>query len=138
MRSAQAFRPTRCRWLFLLILAGLVVDRPGPSFAAGMNGPPARSTPPPTMQPAAAATPLLGAIRFFQEYISPADGARCQFAPTCSAYGHQAIHRHGAWLGVLMTTDRLMRCSNLTDPDDYRHLPNGRLVDPVAPAQGGS
>ena len=138
MRNAQAFRPARCRWLLLLILAGLVLDRPGPSFAAGMNGPPRRPAAPAATTATPEAQPLLGAIRFFQEYISPADGPRCQFSPTCSAYGHQAIHRHGPWLGVLMTADRLMRCGYLTDPEDYRHLPNGRLIDPVVPASGGS
>lgn len=102
-----------------------------------MNGPP-RQPPRPlsettdSSEPAAA--PLLGAIRFFQEYISPTDGARCQFSPTCSAFGHQAIHRHGPWLGVLMTADRLMRCGYGTDPERYPRLPNGRLADPVAPA----
>jgi putative membrane protein insertion efficiency factor len=126
--------------LFRLVLAAVLIVAPQGSFAspAAMKGPPvARSA-------ALAATaqeppggPLLGAIRFFQEYISPIDGARCQFAPTCSAFGHQAIRQHGPWLGLLMTTDRLMRCSPLADPEEYPHLPNGRLADPVASTPGG-
>jgi len=128
----------RRRSLLLVALsAGLIFGRPGAAFAAGMNGPPAK--PPPRSAQHVVAShqtsqPLLGAIRFFQDYISPIDGARCQFAPTCSAYGHQAIHRHGSWLGGLMTADRLMRCSYLTDPKLYPQRPDGRLVDPVAVA----
>ena len=122
--------------LWLTVVAGLIAGQPG-TAAAGMNGPPQTSRSPgvtDTTGSAAASLPLFGAIRFFQEYISPADGARCQFSPTCSGFGHQAIHRHGPWLGVLMTTDRLMRCGYGTDPDLYPRLPNGRLADPVAPA----
>lgn len=76
---------------------------------------------------------LLGAIRFFQQYISPTDGARCQFSPTCSSFGHQAITIHGPWLGLFMTTDRLMRCGFLTNRTAYPTLQNGRLSDPVPP-----
>lgn len=77
-------------------------------------------------------SPMLGLIRFFQQYISPIDGARCQFTPTCSAFGHQAIRQHGPGLGLLMTSDRLVRCSDWADPSVYPHLTNGRLSDPVA------
>jgi putative membrane protein insertion efficiency factor len=99
-----------------------------------MRAPGERSAPAPDGAPAPGqeGQPLLGAIRFFKEYISPTDGARCQFAPTCSTFGHQAIREHGPWLGLLMTTDRLMRCSYWTDPADYPRHPNGHLADPVA------
>jgi putative membrane protein insertion efficiency factor len=101
---------------------------------AALRAPKARAAAPPAQTAAAGplGQPLLGAIRLFQTYISPTDGARCQFAPTCSVYGHRAIRDHGPWLGLLMTTDRLMRCSYWTDPAGYPHLPNGRLADPVA------
>ena len=124
-------------WVMALA-AGLALGQSGACFGAGMNGPP-KKMPRPILEndaPSDKATqPFLGAIRFFQEYVSPTDGARCQFSPTCSAYGHQAIHRHGPWLGVLMTADRLLRCGHGTDPDLYPHLPNGRLADPVAAIQ---
>jgi putative membrane protein insertion efficiency factor len=125
--------------LLMALYAGLIFGRPGAALPAGMNGPPAK-TPPRSAQNVAAShqasQPLLGAIRFFQDYISPIEGARCQFTPTCSAFGHQAIHRHGPWLGGLMTADRLMRCSYLTDPTLYPQRPDGRLLDPVAVAPG--
>jgi putative membrane protein insertion efficiency factor len=132
---------TDCRrQLSLLFLAAGLILAPQDGFAssATMKGPSgARSAPPAAATDESTSRPLLGAIRFFQAYISPIDGARCQFAPTCSAFGHQAISRHGPWLGLLMTTDRLMRCSYWTDPVAYPHLPNGRLADPVAANLGG-
>lgn len=76
---------------------------------------------------------FLGAVRFFQQWISPIDGPRCGFAPTCSAFGHQAIRAHGPVQGVLMTADRLLRCTPFTVPGpDYPLLPGGSLYDPVA------
>lgn len=76
---------------------------------------------------------LLGGVRFFQKQISPIDGPRCNFSPTCSQYGYQAVHDHGSALGIVMTADRLMRCSYWTEAGpDYVRLPNGALSDPVA------
>ena len=75
---------------------------------------------------------FLAPIRFFQKHISPIDGPRCQFSPTCSSFGHQAIRGQGLWIGGMMTADRLLRCSHLTTIDNYVRLPNGRLADPVA------
>ena len=76
---------------------------------------------------------LLGGVRFFQKQISPIDGPRCSFSPTCSQFGYEAVHDHGSALGVVMTADRLMRCSYWTeDGPDYTRLPNGALYDPVA------
>lgn len=46
---------------------------------------------------------------FYQKVISPADGARCEFYPTCTDYGYQAIQKHGLFLGGWMATDRFMR-----------------------------
>jgi putative membrane protein insertion efficiency factor len=76
---------------------------------------------------------LLGSVRFFQTQISPIDGARCSFSPTCSQFGYGAIHDRGPLLGIVMTADRLMRCSYWTEAGpDYVRLPNGALHDPVA------
>jgi putative membrane protein insertion efficiency factor len=76
---------------------------------------------------------LLGSVRFFQKRISPIDGPRCSFSPTCSQFGYEAVHDHGPTLGIVMTADRLMRCSYWTEAGlDYTRLPNGALHDPVA------
>lgn len=58
---------------------------------------------------AASSGPLTLAVRFFQKFISPVDGPRCPMYPTCSAYSLQALHKHGPFLGTLLTVDRLYR-----------------------------
>ena len=51
-------------------------------------------------------------LRFFQQVISPVDGARSNMYPTGSAYARQAIKKHGALVGIVMTTERLMHEGN--------------------------
>ena len=72
------------------------------------------------------------AIRIFQERVSPIDGPRCGFYPTCSRYGHEAIKDKGVLKGGLMTVDRLIRCNPWKGTSgEYKILPNGRLIDRV-------
>ena len=56
------------------------------------------------------ATVLLAAIGLYRQFISPLLGPRCRFTPTCSAYGLEAIQRHGPWRGSWLTLRRLLRC----------------------------
>jgi hypothetical protein len=74
----------------------------------------ARRVPPSQEQPvlAPASAALDAAVRFFQEVISPLDGARSTMYPTGSAYARQAISKHGALLGVVLTVERLMHEGN--------------------------
>jgi putative component of membrane protein insertase Oxa1/YidC/SpoIIIJ protein YidD len=65
-------------------------------------------------------------IRFFQKYLSGADGHRCPMTPSCSSYALQAVERHGPVLGWIMASDRLMRCGR----DELKHSP------PVATRHG--
>ena len=37
-------------------------------------------------------------------------GSACRFEPSCSAYALQALDRHGAAKGSLLTAARLLRC----------------------------
>ena len=53
----------------------------------------------------------LGAIRFYQRFISPSWHGACKYQPTCSHYGHEAISRHGAIKGIWLTAWRLVRCN---------------------------
>jgi len=55
-------------------------------------------------------------IRFFQVVISPQDGPNCRHIPTCSAYGKQAVIKHGGFLGALMAGERLLRCNPYYPP----------------------
>lgn len=52
---------------------------------------------------------LLGAVRFYQVAISPADGASCMLYPTCSGYAVQSLRKHGPVVGFVMTSERVMR-----------------------------
>jgi Putative membrane protein insertion efficiency factor len=51
-------------------------------------------------------------LRFFQGVISPVDGARSNMYPTGSDYARQAFKKHGALLGIVLTTERLMHEGN--------------------------
>jgi len=53
---------------------------------------------------------LLCLIRCYQRCISPFTPACCRFAPTCSAYAHEALQRHGFWRGSWLAVRRLLRC----------------------------
>lgn len=73
----------------------------------------------------------LFAIRLYQRTISPDHGvfrARfpygyCQFHPTCSQYGYEAIERFGVVKGAVLAGRRLLRC----------HPWSKGGVDPVSP-----
>ncbi len=65
-----------------------------------------------------------GLIRFFQIYISPVDGDRCPSYPTCSQYGVEAIQKHGAVAGLVMTFDRLIH-----ESDEVHLAPQIRVYD---------
>jgi hypothetical protein len=123
--------------LLLALALCLAAPATAPALAPGMHGPQQPLEGPPaaaqTLPPPQAARQLLMTpIRWFQRYVSPMDGPRCRFAPTCSSFGYAAVRDHGVWHGTLMTADRLLRCSYLTDSRDYPHRPDGRLADPVA------
>jgi len=57
---------------------------------------------------------VLGLIRLYQWTISPLLPPACRFVPTCSAYGFDAIERHGVWLGGWLALRRLLRCHPFT------------------------
>ena len=54
---------------------------------------------------------LRGLIRCYQLLVSPILPAHsCRFLPSCSAYGMEALERHGALIGIWLTVKRLARC----------------------------
>lgn len=73
-------------------------------------------------------------LRFYQEHISGIDGNRCPMYPNCSQYCAQAIQKHGALLGWIMSCDRLLRCGR----DEVALSPHVRIngheftFDPVS------
>ena len=53
---------------------------------------------------------LLALIRAYQYLLRPMLGAHCRFAPSCSDYAREAIVKHGAIKGLLLTFRRVLRC----------------------------
>lgn len=64
---------------------------------------------------------LLVLIHAYRLLLSPVLPPSCRFTPTCSAYGLEAIRRHGAFYGGWLTARRLLRC----------HPWGGQGYDPV-------
>ena len=66
-------------------------------------------------------------ITGYRRFISPLLGARCRFAPSCSAYALEAVREHGALRGMWLAVRRIGRC----------HPFNPGGFDPVPPALHG-
>jgi len=90
-----------------LLLAVFLACMP-PSCAAIAGDAPRPSEAP----PAEWKLPALGAIRAYQLFLSSQDAPSCPFHPSCSRFGRQAIRRHGVQ-GLLMTSDRVLRCNGI-------------------------
>lgn len=60
---------------------------------------------------AASSTPeivAMGWLSFYQNWLSVVSQSHCRMAPSCSNFSIEAIHEHGAALGIMMTADRLL------------------------------
>jgi putative membrane protein insertion efficiency factor len=53
---------------------------------------------------------LKGLVHFYRAVISPLTPPSCRYHPTCSAYALQAIDRHGAARGLILSVKRILRC----------------------------
>ena len=58
-------------------------------------------------------TLVMGSIKLYQRFISPARGLACPMHPSCSDYSSQAFSAHGI-SGLFLTADRLLRCGQDT------------------------
>ena len=82
-------------------------------------------------EPGLTATVAVGLIRAYQRTVSPAlpvlfgPACGCRFHPSCSAYALEAVERHGALRGSLLSATRLLKCTPLH--------PGG--LDPVPPVR---
>ena len=56
---------------------------------------------------------LVRLVDFYRARISPTQPARCRFEPSCSAYAREALIRHGALKGLLLSVWRILRCNPL-------------------------
>jgi uncharacterized protein len=53
---------------------------------------------------------LLLLVEGYRLLLSPLLGGHCRFWPSCSAYAEEALVRHGARRGLVLTARRLLRC----------------------------
>ena len=54
---------------------------------------------------------LMYLIKFYQKNISPYKGTKCPYFPSCSAYGMEAVEKHGAIVGSVLAAWRILRCN---------------------------
>ena len=87
---------------------------------------------------------LRGLVRGYQLFISPILPANsCRFLPSCSAYGMEALDKHGAIIGSWLIVKRLARC-HPWGGSGYDPVPESRphhthrggrcCLDPINPA----
>ena len=65
---------------------------------------------------------LMAAVRAYQLMLSPLLPPSCRFTPSCSAYAHEALTRHGAVRGSWLAARRLARC-HPWNPGGYDPVP---------------
>ncbi len=54
---------------------------------------------------------LIGGIRVYQYAISPYLPPSCRYTPSCSAYGIEALQKHGPFKGGWLTLKRVVSCN---------------------------
>lgn len=73
----------------------------------------------------------LSAIKFYQNFISPLlRKNKCNFTPSCSRYGYQAVEKYGALKGGVMAFERLSRCHPWSWNEKYDEVRQKHLYDP--------
>jgi uncharacterized protein len=54
---------------------------------------------------------LIGCVRGYQVFVSPALPRRCKYYPSCSQYAIDAVREYGAFRGFVLAGWRLLRCN---------------------------
>ena len=54
---------------------------------------------------------FIALIKIYQYVLSPLLPSSCRYTPSCSAYGIEALKKHGAWKGGWLTMKRVARCN---------------------------
>ena len=78
---------------------------------------------------------IVGILRAYQRWISPAFGQRCRYYPSCSEYAVQAVQRFGILRGLALAIWRLLRCNPWSrggfDPVDDQRLFTSKATAPT-------
>ncbi|MEP7169664.1 MAG: membrane protein insertion efficiency factor YidD [Bacteroidota bacterium] len=53
---------------------------------------------------------LIQIIKFYKNAISPLMMRSCRYTPSCSAYGIEALQKHGPLKGSWLTIKRIFSC----------------------------
>lgn len=75
-------------------------------------------------------------ISCWQKLSFGSSALNCQFAPSCSQYTAMSIAQHGVIGGIILGTDRIIRCNPaaqkyyMCDPASHYHT-DGRLLDTI-------
>jgi len=78
-------------------------------------------------------------IAAWQRLSYNTDLLNCQFYPSCSNYGAEAIKQYGLFRGSALASERIVRCSPFAlhyhmETKAPFHAPDGRLIDYAIPA----
>ena len=70
-------------------------------------------------------------LTFYQRFISSQLMGECIYTLSCSRYSRESLNKYGLFKGILMTGDRLTRCSGCSSRDypSYEFNENGQIVD---------
>ncbi len=75
---------------------------------------------------------LMGLVKGYRLFLSPALGSSCRFEPTCSAYALQALETRGAAMGSYLTLKRIGRCHPWCEGGlDEVPLPKAGTASPI-------
>jgi putative membrane protein insertion efficiency factor len=116
------FQPAVIFVLIMVVLGGLnLAGQADSELGFMLKSNPLRKAQPPASRAATPGKPpaaemravLLGMISIYQSYISTQDEDSCSYTKTCSAFSTEAIRDFGLLKGLLMTSDRLLRCHPL-------------------------
>ena len=54
---------------------------------------------------------LVRLVDLYRRFLSPLLPPRCRFEPSCSAYAREALLRHGAFKGTVLSIWRVLWCN---------------------------
>ena len=54
---------------------------------------------------------MIWLVGLYRKFISPLKPSCCRFTPTCSAYALEAFKKRGFFMGLILSTGRVLRCN---------------------------